>query len=39
MTALLAGSTMIKKYDEGFQVFWYLVAGILVVSAIIFAIL
>ncbi|KAE9363866.1 MFS general substrate transporter [Stipitochalara longipes BDJ] len=39
LTALLAGSTMIKKYDEGFRVFWYLVAAILAVSAIIFAIL
>jgi MFS family permease len=39
LTALLAGSTMIKKYTEGFRVFWYLVAGILAVSATIFAIL
>jgi MFS family permease len=39
LTALLAGSTMIKKYAEGFRVFWYLVAAILAVSALIFAIL
>jgi MFS family permease len=39
VTALLAGSVMIKDYTEGFRAFWYMVAAILAVSATICAIL
>lgn len=33
--ALIAGSAMVVHYHEGFRVFWYFVAAILAVSAII----
>jgi MFS family permease len=38
IVALLAGSAMIKNYKDGFRIFWYFVAAILAVSAIICAI-
>lgn len=39
ITALLAGSSMIKNYDEGFRIYWYMTAGVLLLSSVICAVL
>jgi MFS family permease len=37
--ALLVGSTLVRNYNEGFRIFWYITAAILAVSAVICAFL
>jgi hypothetical protein len=39
IVALLGGSAMIRDYHEGFRAFWYMVAALLAVSAVICAVL
>ena len=38
IVALLAGSGMVKDYNEGFRVFWYMVAASLAIASIVCAI-